>query len=104
MINEKRTHEYKVIFEYLKNSKGETMGKEPVELLFQNHDDIFRILEMISDKNLFGDESQRQQFVIGLKLFGDVIMKNRDMELFSELQPAFVAFMKKLKETVKKEG
>jgi hypothetical protein len=29
-------------------------------------------------------------------------MKNRDMELFSELQPAFVNFMKKLKGEVKR--
>ena len=52
---------------------------------------------MIEEKNLFNEESQAKQFVIGLKLFGDVMMKNKDMELFSEMQPAFVEFMKKLK-------
>lgn len=73
------------------------MDKEPIEFLFQNHDDVFKIVEVLTEKDLFEDKSQTVQFAIGLKLFGDVMMKNKDHELFSEIHPAFIEFMKKLK-------
>ncbi len=96
-MSEKRVNEYEIIFRHLKNNKGELLDKQPVEFLFQNHDDVFKIIEMLSEKNLFREKSQTIQFVIGLKLLGDIIMKNRGMELFSDMQPAFIEFMKKLK-------
>lgn len=96
-MTEKRVNEYKVIFKQIKDNKGEFIANQAIELSFKNHDDVFKIFEMIEDKNLFNEESQAKQFVLGLKLFGDVMMKNKNMELFSEMQPAFVAFMKKLK-------
>lgn len=96
-MNEKRTHQYELTFKYLKNNKGEIMDKTPVLLPFQNHDDIYKIIEILNDKNLFKEASQTTQFVLGLKLFGDVMMKNKDLELFSDMRPAFMDFMKKLK-------
>lgn len=73
------------------------MDKEPIEFLFQNHDDVFNIVDVLTEKDLFEDKSQTVQFAIGLKLFGDVMMKNKDHELFSEMRPVFIEFMKKLK-------
>lgn len=96
-MNEKRTHQYELTFKYLKNNKGEIMDKTPIFLPFQNYDDIYKIIEILNEKNLFKDASQTNQFVLGLKLFGDVMMKNKDLELFSEMRPAFMDFMKKLK-------
>ncbi|HRO47486.1 DUF3861 domain-containing protein [Agriterribacter sp.] len=96
-MSEKRVNQYKLTLEYLKNSKGEEMQEKPIELLFQNHDNIYKILEVLQEKDLFGDNAQTIQFAIGLKLFGDIIMRNRDLALFEDMQPAFVAFMKKLK-------
>jgi len=95
-MSEKRVHEYKITFGHLKNNKGEPVNEE-LELLFQNHDNISKIIEALLEKDLFKEKSQTVQFVIGLKLFGDIVMKNRDMELFSNFQPAFMEFMKKLK-------
>jgi len=93
----KRAHEYEVTFNYLKDNKGEVVDKEPVRFPFNNHDNIYKILDVLTEKKLFEDDNQTLQFAIGLKLLGDVVMKNKDKELFSELQPAFVEFMKKLK-------
>lgn len=95
-MNDKKVHEYEIIFKQLKNNKGETLDKV-VALPFQNHDDVFKIIEMLSEKDLLKERSQTIQFVIGLKLFGDVMVKNRDMELFADIRPAFMEFMKKLK-------
>jgi len=96
-MTEKRIHQYELTFKYLKNNKGEIMDKTPISLPFQNYDDIYKIIEILNEKNLFKDASQTNQFVLGLKLFGDVMMKNKDLELFSEMRPAFMDFMKKLK-------
>lgn len=96
-MSEKRTNEYKLTLEYLKNNKGEEMQEVPVELLFQNHDNIYKIIEILQDKKLFSDDAQSTQLAIGLKLFGDIVMRNRDHSLFEDIQPAFVEFMKKLK-------
>ncbi len=96
-MNEKRVHQYKLTLDYLKNNKGEDMHEEPIVLLFQNHDNIYKILEVLEERDLFGDREQTHQFAIGLKLFGDILMRHRDHPLFEDIHPAFVAFMKKLK-------
>lgn len=68
-----------------------------VEVDFENHDDLFRIIEFIKQSGRFPNEQEAVQFAIGLKLFSGVMMKNRDNELFREFEPAFKSFMKKLK-------
>lgn len=94
---EKIAHQYKLTLEYLQNRKGETVEHEPLELTFENHDDIFSIIERQKAKDLFGDAQQATEFAIGLKLFSEVMIKHRKDPLFEELAPAFGAFMKKLK-------
>ena len=96
-MSTKRFHEYEVIFKYLTDNKGEKVDKEPIEFLFQNHDDVFNIVDVLTEKDLFENKTQSVQFAIGLKLFVDVMMKNKDHELFSEMRPAFIEFMKNLK-------
>lgn len=64
---------------------------------FENHDDIFHIIEMMQDKNFFENRGDAIEFALGLKLFGEVILRNRNLELFKELEPAFIDFMRKLK-------
>lgn len=94
---EKRGHQYKLTLEYLQDAKGETMHAAPVELTFQNHDDIFSIIERQKAKDFFGDPNQSTELAIGLKLFGEVMLRNRNHPLFEELMPVWGAFMKKLK-------
>ncbi|MEN8764598.1 DUF3861 family protein, partial [Wenyingzhuangia sp.] len=40
---------------------------------------------------------QSVEFAIGLKLFSEVMLKNKDNPLFEEFRPAFSALMKKIK-------
>ena len=69
----------------------------PIELEFDNHDDLFAIIQRLQTKNPFGDVEQAAQFAIGLKMFSEVMLKHREHSLFDEFQPAFRAFMQKLK-------
>jgi polyhydroxyalkanoate synthesis regulator protein len=101
---EKRAHKYKLRLEYLKNAKGEAISAAPLELTFENHDDIFSIIERQKAKGLFGDNNQATEFAIGLKLFSEVMIKHRKDPLFEELAPAFGEFMKKLKAIPAKES
>jgi hypothetical protein len=94
---EKKTFQYKLTLEALKDPQGETIEKSPLEFEFQNHDNIFKIIEIIKDKNLFANPDECAEFAIGLKLFGKVMMYNRDLPLFEEMLPVFGQFMKRLK-------
>lgn len=64
---------------------------------FENHDDLFHIIEKVQASGLFDDRQETVRFCVGLKLFSSVMMSHRDEELFKDFEPAFIGFMKKLK-------
>ena len=68
-----------------------------VSVEFENRGDIFNIIEVIEARNLFADKTESLEFVLGLKLLGEVILNNRNHPLFCELKPAFIQFMQKVK-------
>ena len=68
-----------------------------VSVDFENRDDIFNIIEVIEARNLFADKNESLEFVLGLKLLGEVILNNRNHPLFCKLKPAFIQFMQKVK-------
>ena len=95
---EKRQNRYRLKLELLATAKQEdNTNYPPVELEFENHDNIFSIIERLQGKELFQSKNQAAEFAIGLKMFSEVMLKNRDNPLFSEFSPAFREFMKKLK-------
>lgn len=94
-MNAKYNH-YRIILEHTYNPKEDNLEK-PVVIEFDNHDNIFNIVKVLKERNLFSDDSQSAEFAIGLKMFSEVMLRNRDNSLFEELQPAFKEFMKKLK-------
>ena len=96
---EKRTNKYKLKLELLATAKVDDTIYTPIELEFDNHDNIFTIVERMKQRNLFQTENQAIEFAIGLKMFSEVMLKNRENPLFSEFKPAFSEFMKKLKST-----
>lgn len=94
---EKKEYKYRLTLEALSNPQGEPINKTPIEHHFQNHDDLYKIIEMAQSKNLFENPNDSIEFSLGLKLFSEVMLKNRDNDLFEEFAPAFGTFMKKLK-------
>ena len=75
---------------------GSQSGKN-LTIEVENHDDFFQIIEMAKLKNIFPDEKQATEFALGLKLFTEVILRNKENPLFEDLKPAIDAFMQKLK-------
>ena len=94
---EKKTNKYHLTLTLKQYASGETEPPKQMEIDFDNHDEIFRIIEHLQDKNPFDDAAQAAQFALGLKLFSEVKLKNRTHPLFEELNEVFPAFMKKLK-------
>ena len=94
-MNDKYNH-YKITLEHTANPKGDELQK-PVTLEFDNHDNLFNIINILKDKNHFDDVNQSVEFAIGLKLFSEVMLRNKTNPLFEEILPAFKEFMGKLK-------
>ena len=93
----KRVNKYKLTLERLETAGDENGVPAPLQLEFDNHDELFGIIERVKRKDPFADQNQATEFAIGLKMFGEVMLKNRSHPLFVELAPAFREFMKKLK-------
>ena len=93
----KRAYKYRLRLEQVAGIQPDSPKYKPLELDFENHDDIFSIIERLRERNLFDEPGQSTEFAIGLKLFSEVMLKNRQHPLFEELAPAFKAFMQRLK-------
>lgn len=89
-------HQYRLTLEYLSDAQGNVPDTPPVQFVFANHDNLFAIMERLSERDDFTPETARE-FGLGLKLFSEVMLTDRDNPLFAELRPQFVEFMKKLK-------
>ena len=77
--------------------KDESVAEKNLEFEFENHDNIFNIIDILKAKNLFDNDNESVEFAVGLKLFSEVMLKNRKHELFEDFFPHFSDFMKKLK-------
>lgn len=94
---EKKTNKYHLTLRLLQTTNGKSELPKQVELQFENHDEIFGIIDRLKTKDPFGNPEQAVEFAIGLKMFSEVMIKNRHHPLFEQLQPAFQSFMKRLK-------
>lgn len=72
-------------------------SKTPV-LSFEttNHDDLAAILAKVRASAAV-PEAEAAEFVVGLKLFAEVMLRHRKEPLFEALMPHMGAFMKRLK-------
>lgn len=93
---EKRNNKYHLTLQELSLKDGSEGGRT-LEFDFENHDSLFHVFEVIQSKKIFEDENTAHEFALGLKLFTEVMIKNKQHPLFEELRPAIMEFMKKLK-------
>lgn len=91
-----KQHRYRITIEHLQDPGGNPVTRAPLVFETGNHDDIFAIVERIRSRGDLPPDTATP-FAIGLKLFSEVMLENRDHPLFTELQPHFRQFMKELK-------
>jgi hypothetical protein len=94
---EKKTNKYLLTLQSQQYASGDIEPKIHLEFEFDNHDEVFSIIEKVREKDPFSNQEQATEFALGLKLFSEVMIKNRKHPLFEELAPAFGSFMQRLK-------
>ncbi len=92
-----KQHLYRIQLEHLTDKDGNPSVQEPLQLEVGNHDDIFKIIELMKARGDF-EGNDATAFALGLKLFSEVMMSHRKHPLFSDFAPHFQAFMKQLKQ------
>jgi len=96
-----KQHRYEVTLKHIADAQGNPSSYTDI-LSFNtyNHDDIFKVLEMIQSSQILDDEAAKS-FAVGLKLFSEVMLEHKELPLFKDFMPQFGQFMKALKQTVK---
>lgn len=91
-----KQHRYRIRVEHLADAEGQPTETAPLAFEVGNHDDILQIVAKIRERGDFGAD-QSAALAIGIKLFGEVMLENRDHPLFTEFKPHFLQFIKTLK-------
>jgi Domain of Unknown Function with PDB structure (DUF3861) len=91
-------HLYRVTVEHLEDPKGNAVVADPLSFQARNHDDLLPIVARMRARGMF-EPDEAAALAIGLKLFGEVMLRNREHELFAPLQPHFAEFIKRLKKS-----
>lgn len=96
-MSEKKNNRYKILLQEVE-LKDETETGKSIEFEFENHDNIFSLIEMTKDSDRFENKTDNTEFILGLKLFSEVMIRNRNNPLFEDFAASFKEFMKKLQE------
>jgi len=89
-----RKHMAKYLFRVTVESEQPDSGQAATVLRFsvENHDDIIALAQKLGKTS-----DQDLAFLVGLKLFGQALLADKDNPLFLEFRPHFSSFMKALK-------
>lgn len=91
-----KQHRYRLTLEHLADTKGVLSTPETLQFEVGNHDDIFAIVERLRGRGDF-EENAAAALAVGLKLFSEVMLEEKENPLFSSFRPHFMQFMKELK-------
>jgi uncharacterized protein DUF3861 len=91
------SYRYKITVEALTGAKGEPVEAKALCFEAANHDDILAIVEQMRAKLPF-DEDTSASLGVGLKLFSEVTLTQRNDPMFMAIRPALSEFVRKLKQ------
>lgn len=91
-----KQHQYQVTLAHLADPTGAPSNQPPLVFKVGNHDDILSIVERMRQRGDFNHDAAAA-LGVGLKLFSEVMLENKDHPLFAEFKPHFLQFMKTLK-------
>ncbi|HIB38306.1 DUF3861 domain-containing protein [Mesonia sp.] len=93
----KKNNQYQLTLEQVSLKDESLKQEQPISFEFENHDEIFQVIEKVEEKQLFENKNDSKELVLGLKLFTEVMLRHRKHPLFEEIAPEIAKFMKKLK-------
>lgn len=88
-------HRYRISVQSLDDSTPDDAA-QTLSFEITNHDDLFALLGRISALAPVPEE-EIPEFLIGLKMFSEVVLRHRKEPLFADLQPHMGTFIKQLK-------
>ena len=89
-------YRYRVTVEPIEGPRGEQIEHDPLIFEAVNHDEILGLVDRRRQGGEF-DENTAACMMVGLKLFSEVMLHNKENPLFSPLMPHLREFMKRLK-------
>jgi hypothetical protein len=92
----KREHRYRITVEHLAAPRPEAPLHLPLSFETGNHDEILAIVERARAKGAF-DPDTAASLALGLKLFSEVLLKNKDHPVFDGLHEPLRAFIGRFK-------
>jgi hypothetical protein len=90
-------YRYKITVEALTGATGEPVEGRTLSFEAANHDDILGIVDRLRARLPF-DENTIASLGVGLKLFSEVTLKERNDPMFAMIQPALGEFIRGLKQ------
>lgn len=92
-----RNHQYRITVENVTADQSSDGSASPsLQFGVQAHDEILALVERSRQRGDF-DADTAAAFTVGLKLLGEVMLKNRSHPLFEDFGTQFGQFMKRLK-------
>lgn len=91
------SYRYKITVEALTGAKGEPVEGRTLSFEAANHDDILWIVDRMRARLPF-DEDTVASLGVGLKLFSEVTLMQRDDPMFAMIRPALNEFIRGLKQ------
>ena len=91
-----KKHQYRVTVEHVADKEGNPIQREPLQFSAPNHDDSFEIVARIKQRGDM-DEETAVRFAVGLKLFSETALENKDLPLFVVLKPHLTEIMQIVK-------
>ncbi len=92
-----KQHRYRITVEHLVDAHDSLLpNRQPLQFEVGNHDNIFAIVDRVRERVDF-DLASAAALAVGLKLFSEVMLENREHPLFQVFAPHFRDFMTTLK-------
>ncbi len=91
------SYRYKITVEALTGPKGEPVKGRMLSFEAANHDDILEIVERMQARLSF-DNDTVASLGVGLKLFSEVALTQRNDPMFAMIRPALGEFVRGLKQ------
>ena len=90
-------YRYKITVEALTRATGEPVEGQILSFEAANHDDILGVVDRLRARLPF-DENTVASLGVGLNLFSEVTLRERNDPMFARIQPALGEFIRGLKQ------
>ncbi len=89
-------HNYQITCASLDSVEGSDCQDKKITFDITLHEDVFNIIGKLQEKGKI-PSNDAAAFGLGLKLFTEVILKNKDCDLCASLRPHLTQIMKEIK-------